>query len=146
MEARGDLEEGELEEPNKEPGLEQEEQEMGLTDRSFAYILACIPLHDYESQKELDRGRLTLNSYVYALVFESDEDTAEWHSFEYARDCQRFNEMTWRFDEKWRDLYNNRQHCTDLIVGIQILWDNREERPTYMGPCINLLHTVPYRF
>ncbi len=66
-------------------------------------------------------------SYMYALVFKSDEDSAEWRSFDYARDCRHFMEATWRFDEIWKELYDANHHCADLIVGIQILWDNREE-------------------
>ncbi len=146
-----ELEEGEL--PDREdgaPGLEheeeEEEQEIPPTDRTIVYILACIPLHDYANQTELDRGRMTPASYLYVLVFKSDEDSTEWRSFDYARDCRSFREATWRFDEAWKELYSCRHHCADLIAGIQILWDNWEERPANIAPCINLLHTVPYVF
>ncbi len=95
LSSEDDLEEGELPDRDDEvPGLEQEEkeeeQELPLTEWSIAYILACIPLRNYANHTELDRGQVTPASYLYVLVFESDEDSAEWHLFDYGRDCRNF--------------------------------------------------------
>ncbi len=128
-----------LKKPELEAG-ELEDEEMVITDEwvedvnetleqkehQVIDILAHVPT---DSKLNYDNHHLPLSAYEYYVVFASRENdmAGVWRTYAQLENEVDFKELAIHFEQKYKQLYDQKETCQCLAGRMQILWENSDE-------------------